>query len=63
MRQQAKKEPVSALNAKQSPLAEDLDEGDIRLIRWMWELTPGERLRALEGFVENARILQNAKLV
>ncbi len=63
MGQEAAKTLTPALDSEQPQRAEDLDEGDVRLIRWMWELTPGERLRALEGFVEDVRILQNAKRV
>ncbi len=39
--------------ARQPPPAAEADDGvDVSLIRWFLTLTPGERLDALQGFVD-----------
>lgn len=38
-----------------------LDWGDVSLIRWKLSLTPTERLRTAQSFVDTASKLRNAK--
>ena len=40
-----------------------LDEGDVSLIRWMLELTPGERLEVAQDFADSMAALRNAREV
>lgn len=58
--------PPEPLASRPDPAArrdagEALDEGDIRLIRWMLELTPTQRLEALEGFVNSIEALRHGR--
>ena len=57
--------------ASQDPLPSDFDQrklskwgldwGDVSLIRWKLSLTPTERLRTAQRFVDTASKLRNAK--
>ncbi len=38
-----------------------LDEGDLRLLRWMLELTSTERLRVAQGFANDVLKLRHAR--
>lgn len=42
---------------------ERLDDGDVSLIRQMLELTPTQRLRSLENFVNSIAALRNGRRV
>ncbi len=43
------------------PGVEELDEGDISLIRWMLEFSPVERLRVAQDFVDGVARLRNGR--
>jgi hypothetical protein len=52
---------VLARRAADVSQTDELDGGDLSLMRWMLTLTPAERLRFAQGFASSAERLRRAR--